>query len=125
MTDRRADNVWRARHYRELILLQLQLLGFEDAALRPWPTRLSDAFTDDGPGTHVTGINGWTLHVHSGLQPRWGTSLDAVEQVAALDGTPHAALIAYRKDRPAADHYVLMSLSHWADLVQSRQGAAT
>lgn len=125
MTDQRADNVWRARHYRELVLLQLQLLGFEDAALRPWPRRLSEAFADDGPGTHVTGIDGWTIHVHSGLQQRWGTSLDAVEQVAELDGTTHAALIAYRKDHPSAEHYVLMSMKGWARLALAAQGATT
>lgn len=110
-------NRFRGTRYRELIALQLGVEGL--SARQPErPKRLSERVAEyDGPRSDVMGLEGWMIHVRADLQPKWGSALDAVEQAAALTGTPNAVLIEFRRDRPASEHFVLMTVSQLARLI--------
>ncbi len=111
-------NKIRGLQFREMIVLGLRNEGV-DARLPPPHRKLSEALLDTTASlSDVLGVEGWCLITGAYLQPRWGSAVDTAEHSAALDGTPNAAAVVFRKDRPASDQFVVMTLHQFAQIVR-------
>lgn len=123
------DNRRSAAAFRELIALRLGLLGIEASAVpiaaRP---RLSEVILSEAPrlirpDIELPMVDGWHLATLASMAQRnLSAALDAAQRDASLNGTPHAALIAYRRDRPISDAFVIQSLDGWASALIESQG---
>jgi hypothetical protein len=126
MADR--DNRRSAAAFRELIALRLGLLGIEASAVpiaaRP---RLSEVILSEEPrlirpDIELPTLPGWHVAALASMAQRnLSAALDAAQRDASLNGTPHAALIAYRRDRGIGDAFVLQTLDGWASALIEAQ----
>lgn len=126
------SNLARARAFREAVGLTLQLAGLEEATAAPIPgrRRVSEAFADDAPrspDSHIQGVPGWALGVHADVRSggaRWGTHLDAAEQVANLTGAQHFGVVGYRRERPTSESFVVLTLNGLARLILAAESSS-
>jgi hypothetical protein len=102
---------------RDLTVGFLQGERFDVSAKRRH-ARLSDSLGDDTLAPDVHGLPGVHLAVTSRLRHRLSTDLDAARRAADLNGTPVAAVLQWRAQRPIADSYVLVTLADFAKLVR-------
>jgi len=120
MSGRRISR-WTGIKFRELVALVLQTEGFPEAEPRPTVRTISDEFAEDRPASDILNVPGWTIHTRADARLALSGALDAVERSAALDGTPGALLVEYRRDHPGASAYAVMSLSGWSRLARAAQ----
>lgn len=117
------DNFRQAAHFRELVALALAQEGLA-VALPGRPLKISEALAPDAPRfsrSHILGIPEMTLHVRAELRMNLGENLDIVAKAAAQDGNSISAVVQYRRGRPAAEQFVIVTLATFAALVKQGQ----
>lgn len=115
------SNLTRGRAFREAVALTLALAGVEGATPAPIPgrRRASEVLAEGlprQPEPHILGIPGWSITTHSDLRSgaRWGTYVDAAEQLANLTGAEHFAAVTYRRERPTSEAFVVTTVDQLA-----------
>lgn len=105
------------RRWRELVALVLER-EFPDATPAPVAARLSESFAEGRPASDVLGIPGVAVQVRADAHVDWSTALDSAELAAEVSCADHAVLVEYRRGRPGADAYAVMSLGRWARMAK-------
>ena len=113
------DNRRRGRVWRESVAFLLKLAGVDGAEARQVArTGPRDAFDDTMPQPDILGLPaGWYVNTRSDISPTWGASLDATEASAHLAEFENSAIVQYRRQRPTADAFVVMTLSQFAKIL--------
>jgi hypothetical protein len=115
----------RGARFRELLALALTAEGI---AVEPRPRPVGSisqrlaAATTLGPVSDFTGdaAGRFLLHARVDQSQRWSSALDAAESSADLAGkSQFGALIQYRRDRPAREQFVLMSVATLARIMKA------